>query len=107
LAQIFLSHNTPEPALEIFSDALRIAPDSLLARLGRGLALKELQRFDEAGAELSACLDRDPGMGLAFDALASLYLQTSEYTRLSVLSKQYMQRVLPITQLYYLAAARA
>ena len=107
LAQIFLSHNTPEPALEIFSDALRIAPDSLVARLGKGLALKELQRFDEAVTELTACLDRDPRMGLAFDALASLYLQTSEYAKLSVLSQQYLQRSpSDYRGYYYLAAAK-
>jgi tetratricopeptide (TPR) repeat protein len=107
LAQIFLSHNTPEPALEIFSDALRIAPDSLVARLGKGLALKELQRFDEAMTELTACLDRDPRMGLAFDALASLYLQTSDNTRLSVLSTKYMQRSpSDYRGYYYLAAAK-
>src|SRR5437879_2432858 len=43
LAGIFLSHNTPSAALDIFSAALQLLPQSTLLRLGKGLALKELQ----------------------------------------------------------------
>jgi len=107
LAQIFLAHNTPAPALEIFSEALRIAPDTLLARVGRGLALKELQRFEEAEKELTACLIRDPRLAVAFDALAALYLQTSESGKLSRLSTGYIQtNPSDYRGYYYLAAAR-
>ena len=106
LGQIFLTHNTPAPAVEIFSDALEIAPDSLLAHLGRGLALKDSERFEEAEKELTFCLNRDPKMGIAFDALGGLYLQTSDTARLETLSKQYIQ-VNPSDYrgYYYLAAA--
>src|ERR1051326_3340983 len=77
LGQIFLSHNTPAPALEIFSDALAIAPDSVLAHLGRGLALRDLQQFEDAEKELTFCLTHDPKLGVALDALGGLHLQIS------------------------------
>ena len=41
LAQIFLSRNTPQAAYEVFSDAQRLFPDSILVQLGKGLALKD------------------------------------------------------------------
>src|SRR5437899_10542937 len=46
LGQIFLSHNTPAAALEIFSEAQQIFPDSFLVRLGKGLSLKEIGKFN-------------------------------------------------------------
>jgi len=79
LAQIFLSRNTPQPAYEILSEAQRLFPDSLLVRLGKGLALKELDRYEEAETELLECLRRKPDFGLAFDALATVFIQTKRY----------------------------
>src|ERR1041385_7684418 len=58
LGQIFLEYNTPQPAVEIYSKALQLVPDSLPAHLGEGLALKGIQRFDEAEKELSLCFQR-------------------------------------------------
>lgn len=79
LAQIFLDRNTPQPAFEILSEAQALFPGSLLVRLGKGLALKELQRYAEAENELSECLRRNPKLGLAFDALATVYLHSKRY----------------------------
>ena len=107
LGQIFLEHNTPQPAVEIFSKAIQLAPDSLLAHLGEGLALKEIQRLIEAETELSLCLKRDPGMAVAFDALADLYLESVNYEHLGTIAQQYL-RTNPSDYrgYYYLAAAK-
>jgi cytochrome c-type biogenesis protein CcmH/NrfG len=107
LGQIFLEYNTPEPAVEIYSKALQLVPDSLLAHLGEGLALKGLQRFDEAEQELILCLKRDPGMAVAFDGLASLYLESSNYEQLSAISRQYLKtNGSDYRGYYYMAAAK-
>jgi tetratricopeptide (TPR) repeat protein len=107
LGQIFLAHNTPEPAAEIFSNAERIAPDSPLVHLGKGLALKDLQRFDQAEIELTWCLVRDTHMGIAFDALASMYLQMLDSEKLAALSRQYLaNNPSDYRGYYYLAAAK-
>jgi tetratricopeptide (TPR) repeat protein len=107
LGQIFLEYNTPQPAVEIFSEAVRIAPDSLLAHLGEGLALKGTQRFDLAEKELSLCLKRNPQMAVAFDGLAGLYIDAAEYEKLSGIARQYMQtNPSDYRGYYYLAAAR-
>jgi tetratricopeptide (TPR) repeat protein len=79
LAQIFLSRNTPQPAFEILSEAQELFPDSLLVRLGKGLALKELLRYDEAEKELLECLRRQSDLTLAFDALGSVYLSSKRF----------------------------
>jgi tetratricopeptide (TPR) repeat protein len=107
LGQIFLEYNTPEPAVEIFSKALRIAPDSLLAHLGEGLALKGIQRFDLAEKELSLCLMLNPQMAVAFDGLAGLYIEAVEYEKLAGVSRQYL-RTNPSDYrgYYYLATAQ-
>ncbi len=82
LGQILLSHNTPAAALDIFGEAQQIFPESFLVRLGKGLALKELQRYDEAVRELRKCLDQQPSSGIAFDALATAYLHSSKFEEL-------------------------
>lgn len=70
LGQIFLSHNTPQAALEVFSEALLILPDSFLSRLGKGLALKDLGRYPEAAAELLASLARRPDYPVKYTAIS-------------------------------------
>jgi tetratricopeptide (TPR) repeat protein len=107
LGQIFLDYNTPAPAVEVFSQALRIAPDSLLARLGEGLALKGTQRFDLAEKELSLCLKLNPQMAVAFDGVASLYIESAEYEKLAGVARQYLQtNPSDYRGYYYLAAAQ-
>jgi Tfp pilus assembly protein PilF len=75
LGFIFLSRNTPMAAVEIFSDAERMFPKSVVVRLGKGLALKELQRYDEAEKTLAECWPHP----LAFDALATVLLQRNKF----------------------------
>ena len=107
LGQIFLEYSTPQPAVEIYSRALQLAPDSLVARLGEGLALKDVQRFDEAEKELKFCLERDPGMVVAFDSLASLYLEANQYEKLAVVAQQYLEtNAADYRGYYYLAAVK-
>jgi superkiller protein 3 len=93
LGQIFLGHNTPKAAEEIFSDGLAIFPDSFFLRLGKGLALKELQRYEDAEKELRLCLGRQPGFPVAFDALATVYAQTQRFEELERLSAEQMALV--------------
>ena len=107
LGQIFLDYNTPQPAVEIFSIALRIAPDSLIAHLGKGLALKGIQRFDLAEKELSLCLERNPQMTVAFDGLAGLYIEAGQYQDLASLARKYLQtNPSDYRSYYYLATAQ-
>jgi tetratricopeptide (TPR) repeat protein len=107
LGQIFLDYNTPEPAVEIYSSALRIAPDSLLAHLGKGLALKGIQRFDLAEKELRLCLERNPQMTVAFDGLAGLYIEAQQYQDLARLARNYLQtNPSDYRGYYYLATAQ-
>jgi tetratricopeptide (TPR) repeat protein len=107
LGQIFLEYNTPQPAVEIFSKALRIAPDSLLAHLGEGLALKGIQRFDEAEKEINLCLKLNPQMAVAFDGLAGLYIEAAEYEKLAGVARQYLQtNPSDYRGYYYLATAQ-
>jgi tetratricopeptide (TPR) repeat protein len=107
LGQIFLSHNTPQPAAEVFTEALRIDPASVLARLGKGLALKDLQLFEEAEKELSGCLEQNPQMAVAFDALAGTYLAASDTGKLAAMAERYMQtNPSDYRGYYYLAAAK-
>jgi tetratricopeptide (TPR) repeat protein len=107
LGQIFLDYNTPQPAVEIFSEALHIAPDSLLAHLGEGLALKGIQSFAPAEKELSLCLKLDPRMAVAFDGLAGLYIEALEYEKLAGVARQYLQtNPSDYRGYYYLASAQ-
>jgi tetratricopeptide (TPR) repeat protein len=89
LGQLFLSRNTPQAAFDIFSEALGILPDSLLLRLGRGIALKDLARYDEAEKDLLECLRRKPDLGLAFDALATSYLHSKRWEEAQDLSDRH------------------
>ncbi len=107
LAQIFLSRNTPLPAYEILSDAATMFPDSAPVRLGLGLALKELQRYDEAIKVLSECLRLKPDLSSAFDALSTVYLESNRYDDLLSAASKYTRRSpKDFRGYYYLAAAR-
>lgn len=106
LAQIFLSRNTPQPAYEILSEAQQLFPDSLLVRLGKGLALKQLQRYEEAEKELSECLRRKPDFGLAFDALATVHLHTKKFDEVNRAAERFIKdNPYDFRGYYYRAAA--
>ncbi len=92
LGQIFLSHNTPEAALDVFSEALTALPDSLMLRLGKGLALKDLARYPEAQTELTACLGRQPELAIAFDALGTVYLHSKRFDELARAAGEFRKR---------------
>lgn len=83
LGQIFLSHNTPQAALDVFTDAIALHPNSFLLRTGRGLALKDLNLYDEAIAELRKCLEAKPGFAICFDGLATSYLNAKRFDELA------------------------
>lgn len=103
LGTIFLSHHTPEAALDVFSEARQILPASLLIRLGRGLALQELQRWDEAESDLTGCLPHP----LAFDALATILLQRGRFPELVELAGRFRQSApRDHRPWYFLAAAK-
>lgn len=104
LGYIFLSRNTPQAAVEIFTDAERLFPNSLVVRLGRGLALKELQRYDQAELALSRCWPHP----LAFDALATLLIQRVRLEEARDLSVRFIQaNPADYRGHYFLASARA
>jgi tetratricopeptide (TPR) repeat protein len=103
LGSIFLSHNTPAAALDIFTEAQQLFPDSLGVRLGKGLALKELQRYDEAERELAACWPNS----LAFDALATVYLHRVKFAQAKALATQFIAaKPGDYRGYYFLAAAK-
>ena len=101
LGSIFLSRNTPDAALEVFTEAQVLLPQSLLIRLGRGLALKELQRWDAAEAELTHCL---PNL-LAFDALATTLMQRGRLAEATLLAQRFIKAAPQDYRGWYFAAA--
>lgn len=105
LGQIFLSHNTPAAALEIFTDAQQVLPDSFLIQLGKGLALKELQKYDEAVETLRACLQQQPGSGVAFDGMATSLLHSQNFEVLLRESSSFRARNPQDFRAYYFEAA--
>jgi tetratricopeptide (TPR) repeat protein len=105
LGQIFLSRNTPLAAFEIFDEALRARPGSLLLLLGKGLALKEMQRYEEAEEALLESLNRNPGLSIAFDALGTVYLHTKRYEDLQKLAAECQSRDPREGRAYYYLAA--
>jgi tetratricopeptide (TPR) repeat protein len=107
LAQIFLTRNTPEAAAEILSDAAALFPRSPLIRLGLGLALKDLRRYDEAAVALRAALGIKPDLGTAFDALGTVYLDAGQYAVMSDAAAKYIERnPRDYRGYYYLAAGK-
>lgn len=103
LGYIFLSRNTPAAAVDIFSDAERLLPSSLPVRLGKGLALKDLQRWDEAERVLADCWPHP----VAFDALSTVLLHRSKFARTKALAIQFIAaQPNDYRGHYYLAAAK-
>ena len=103
LGFIFLSRNTPLAAVEIFTDAEGLFPQSTVVRLGKGLALKDLQRYDEAEKTLAACWPHP----LAFDALATVLVQRSKLTQAKDLAERFIAlHPGDYRGYYYLAAAK-
>jgi tetratricopeptide (TPR) repeat protein len=92
LGQIFLSYNTPEAAAEVFTEAERLFPESFLVRLGKGLALKELGRYEEATKDLRKCLEMQPASGTAFDGLGTALLHGSDFVELRRVSEEFIER---------------
>jgi tetratricopeptide (TPR) repeat protein len=106
LAQIFLSRNTPAAALDILTEAESLFPDVFMIRLGKGLALKELQLYQRAEHELQWCLARQPAAVLPFDALATIYVQQSRFEDAQKLAIEFIkQNASDYRGYYFLAAA--
>ena len=101
LGYIFLSRNTPGAAVEIFSDAERVFPNSVVVRLGKGLALKELQRYDEAEKALANCWPHP----LAFDALATVLLQRNKFEEAKTWAARFVAAIPEDYRGYYFLAA--
>ncbi|MBL8213492.1 MAG: tetratricopeptide repeat protein [Bryobacterales bacterium] len=91
LGQIFLARNTPKAAFEIFTEAAALFPDNFVVRLGRGLAAKELQLYEDAEHELRWCLGNQPGAPLAFDALATIYVQQARFPDAGALAEAFVK----------------
>ncbi len=107
LGQIFLARNTPKAALEIFTEAAGLFPENFVVRLGRGLAAKEMLLYEDAERELRWCLEKQPGGALAFDALATLYVQQSRFVEAGVLAEGFLKaNGADYRGPYFLAAAR-
>ena len=108
LAQIFLVRNTPGAAYEILTEATKLFPDSILVRLGRGLAARDLLMYDEAAHDLAECLRRKQDFALAFDALGSVYLSWGKPEELLPVASAYLERnPADFRGYYYLAAAKS
>ena len=101
LGGIFLSRNTPDAALDVFTDAQALLPQSALIRLGRGLAFKELQRWAEAETELTRCLPSP----LAFDALATIFIQRRRFADAGRLAQRFLKEAPADYRAWYFSAA--
>lgn len=105
LAQIFLSRNTPQAALEILTEAEVQFPDVFVIQLGKGLAQKELQQYGEAEKSLQWCLRRQPDSALAFDGLATVYLHQMRFAGLRDLAAEFLTHNSGDYRGYYFLAA--
>ena len=101
LGYIFLSRNTPLAAVEVFTEAERLFPQSIIVRLGKGLALKELQRYDEAEKTLAACWPHP----IAFDAHATVLVQRGKFEEAKGLAKRFIESAPEDYRGYYFLAA--
>jgi tetratricopeptide (TPR) repeat protein len=104
LGQIFLTHNAPEDAHEILTEALKLFPRSLLVRAGRALAANELRRYEEAAEDFSICLRERPDFGIALDGLATAYLNTNRAEELRGIADEFAQRNPAEYRAYYYGA---
>lgn len=103
LGFIFLSRNTPAAAVDVFTEAEQTFATSLVVRLGKGLALKELQRYDEAETSLAACFPHP----IAFDALATVFVQRSKFAEAKALATRFIAaNPADYRGYYYLAAGK-
>jgi tetratricopeptide (TPR) repeat protein len=105
LGQIFLSRNTPQAAFEVFNDALKLFPHSLLLRLGRGMALMNLGSYAQAEEDLMACLHRKPDWGIAFESLETVYFETSRFEEAEKRAEAYQHQNPADFRGFYLWAA--
>lgn len=105
LAQIFLSRNTPQAALEILSEAESLFPDAFLIKLGKGIALKELQLYEDAQRALEWCLARQSSSALAFDALATVFVQQNRFSDVRELAAAFVENNAADYRGYYFLAA--
>lgn len=102
LGVIFLARHTPMAALEVYREAEDLFPDSLPVRLGKGLAFKELQVWDEAESVLERCWPNP----IAFDALATIYLHRKKFDEARTLSRRFIKHAVnDFRGWYFLAAA--
>ena len=101
LGYIFLSRNTPLAAVDVFTEAERLFPESIIVRLGKGLALKELQRYDEAEKTLAACWPHP----IAFDAHATVLVQRGKFEEAKDLAKRFIEIAREDYRGYYFLAA--
>lgn len=107
LGQIFLSRNTPDAAFGIYNDALKIRPNSFLLRLGKGISLTEMRRYDQAAVELRQCFDLRPSSGIVFDSLATALLHGMNYQAAMGLAEEFkMRKPEDFRSYYFIAAAR-
>ena len=103
LGYVFLSRNTPLAAVEVFTEAERLFPKSVIVRLGKGLALKELQRYNEAERVLASCWPHP----LAFDALATVFVQRGRFDEAKAWAVKFVEiNPQDFRGYYFLAAAK-
>jgi len=71
----FLLHQTPDPAIEVFSQGLKRYPDSSRIAVGLGFALYLRGSYDEAVKVLMHGADLDPSDPRAYYVLSKAYTQ--------------------------------
>lgn len=69
------------PALEAYTEAIGLRPDSMLAYLKRGRIYKDRREFDSAARDLRQAADLDPTATLPLELLGDTYLAMTRYDR--------------------------
>ncbi len=85
----------------MFTEAQVLLPESLLIRLGRALAFKELQLWEAAESELARCLPHV----LAFDALATILIHRGRFAEAGQMAARFVQAAPEDYRGWYFAAA--